>query len=84
MYFVFVLVLTGFVFLLFCSSTVMSILSWTLPLAFIYFLMKRAGSAMGGMGGRPGSGGAGGMFGFSQSKARIIKENTGVTFKYGS
>ena len=38
---------------------------------------------MGGMGG--GSGGAGGskggIFGFGQSTARIIKENTGVTFK---
>ena len=42
------------------------------------------GGMMGGgmMGGRPGAGGkAGGMFGFSQSTARIIKENTGVTFK---
>lgn len=36
---------------------------------------------MGGAG-RPGSaGGKGGMFGFGQSTARIIKENTGVTFK---
>lgn len=33
-------------------------------------------------GGKPGSGGGmGGMFGFGQSTARIIKENTGVTFK---
>ena len=40
---------------------------------------------MGGIGGagRPGSSGGarGGMFGFGQSTARIIKENTGVTFK---
>lgn len=34
-----------------------------------------------GAGGRPGSGGMGGIFGFGQSTARIIKENTGVTFK---
>ncbi len=40
------------------------------------------------MPGRPGGGGSGGsgggmggMFGFGQSTARIIKENTGVTFK---
>ena len=42
---------------------------------------------MGGMGGLGGSGGKGssgsrgGIFGFGQSTARIIKENTGVTFK---
>jgi len=42
---------------------------------------------MGGMpgmggGGSGGSGGSrGGMFGFGQSTARIVKENTGVTFK---
>lgn len=35
-----------------------------------------------GAGGRPGSGGMGGIFGFGQSTARILKENTGVTFKY--
>ena len=41
------------------------------------------GSMMGGAPGRPGApGGArGGMFGFGQSTARILKENTGVTFK---
>lgn len=39
-------------------------------------------SGMMGGAGRPGSaGGKGGMFGFGQSTARIIKENTGVTFK---
>ena len=39
------------------------------------------GGAMGGRPGAPG-GSKGGMFGFGQSTARIIKENTGVTFKY--
>lgn len=35
------------------------------------------------MGGQGGANGArGGLFGFSQSTARLIKENTGVTFKY--
>ena len=35
------------------------------------------------MGGRPGGAGGsrGGVFGFGQSTARIIKDNTGVTFK---
>lgn len=32
-------------------------------------------------GGMPFGGKSGGMFGFGQSTARIIKENTGVTFK---
>lgn len=36
---------------------------------------------MGGMGGKPGGKGPGGMFGFGQSTARILKENTGVVFK---
>ncbi len=36
---------------------------------------------MSGMGGKGGKGGPGGMFGFGQSTARIIKENTGVKFK---
>jgi hypothetical protein len=41
------------------------------------------GSMMGGAPGRPGApgGSRGGMFGFGQSTARILKENTGVTFK---
>ena len=33
------------------------------------------------MANRGGGGGPGGIFGMSQSKARILKENTGVTFK---
>lgn len=47
--------------------------------------MRRGASAlggMGGMGGRPGAGGKGGILGFGQSTARILKGNTGVTFKY--
>ncbi len=46
--------------------------------------MRRGMSAMGrgGMPGNPfGGGRGGGMFGFGQSTARILKENTGVTFK---
>ncbi len=43
--------------------------------------MGSLGGAMGAPG-RPGAPGAkGGMFGFGQSTARILKENTGVTFK---
>jgi hypothetical protein len=44
--------------------------------------MGSLGGAMGGAPGRPGAPGSkGGMFGFGQSTARILKENTGVTFK---
>ena len=45
------------------------------------FILK--GMGMGGMGKSSGGGAGsrGGIFGFGQSTARIIKENTGVTFK---
>jgi ATP-dependent Zn protease len=61
----------------------MNLLSFLLPLLFIGFMMRRGMSAMGGKGpGNPfGGGKGGGMFGFGQSTARILKENTGVTFK---
>jgi ATP-dependent Zn protease len=70
-------------------NTILNILSFVLPLAFLFFIMRRGMSSMGGMGmpgmggggGKSGSGSRGGMFGFGQSTARIIKENTGVTFK---
>ena len=61
--------------------------SWIIPLAFLYYFARRSlGGGMGmggraGTGARPGAGGMGGIFGFGQSTARIIKENTGVTFK---
>ena len=44
--------------------------------------LEHGEDVVGAMGGRPGTPGAkGGMFGFGQSTARILKENTGVTFK---
>ena len=68
------------------SSSILSIAGWILPIVFIYYFMGRGLGGMSGMmGGKPGAGGAGGrggIFGFGQSTARIIKENTGVTFKY--
>jgi AFG3 family protein len=66
------------------STTLTNAFLWVAPLAFIFFLMRRGMSGMvGAMGGagRPGASGKGGMFGFGQSTARILKENTGVTFK---
>ena len=62
----------------FQRSTLLSFLSWSLPLFFIFYFYKRMS---GGMANRGGGGGPGGIFGMSQSKARILKENTGVTFK---
>jgi ATP-dependent Zn protease len=49
----------------------------------IGFFLRRGMSAMGGRGGANpfGGGKGGGMFGFGQSTARVLKENTGVTFK---
>jgi len=63
--------------------TVVNFAIWTLPFVFIFFMMRRGMSGMGGLGkpGVGGTGGRGGLFGFGQSTARIIKENTGVTFK---
>lgn len=65
------------------GSSIFNLALWILPTVLFFWWMRRNMSIGGGMmGGRPGAGGkAGGMFGFSQSTARIIKENTGVTFK---
>lgn len=55
---------------------------WLLPLALLFYFTRRSLGGMKMGGGRPGAGGGmGGIFGFGQSTARIIKENTGVTFK---
>ena len=62
---------------IFNSGTIYSIVSVLLPVALIYYFMR----GMAGKGASGGGGGPGGIFGIAQSKARIIKENTGVTFK---
>ena len=62
-------------------SGLFNLLTFLLPLFFIGFLMRRNIKAMGGKGGMPFGGGQGGFFGYGQSTARILKENTGVTFK---
>jgi ATP-dependent Zn protease len=61
----------------------LGLVGWVLPIALIIFFMRRAGGLgrAGGIGGA-GGGGRGGIMGFGQSTARIVKENTGVTFKY--
>jgi hypothetical protein len=62
----------------------LNIALWILPFAFFIYAMRRGMNGMTGMmGGRPGGAGGsrGGVFGFGQSTARIIKDNTGVTFK---
>ena len=65
----------------------MNLVGWILPIAFFIYIMRRgmngmAGGGLGGLGGGARSGGSkSGIFGFGQSTARIIKENTGVTFK---
>lgn len=70
--------------LLVLSSALLSAFGWLVPLALLFYFTRRSfgGMGMGGSSGRPGSGGMGGIFGFGQSTARILKENTGVTFKY--
>ncbi|KAI3380472.1 hypothetical protein SNEBB_008891 [Seison nebaliae] len=67
-------------------STILSVLGWILPFVLIFWFMRRAGSMM--MGGKSGGGGSsgigggpGGIFGMGSSKARIVSENVGVTFK---
>jgi hypothetical protein len=60
-------------------SSVASFISFVLPFAVLFFIFRRAGGASKSGGGGLGGGLFGGM---SQSKARVIKENTGVTFKY--
>lgn len=67
-------------------ANVLSGIGWFLPLLLFIYWGRKSLSGMGGMGamGRPGQkggSGVGGIFGFGQSTARIIKENTGVTFK---
>ncbi|CAF0841449.1 unnamed protein product [Brachionus calyciflorus] len=65
------------------ASSVLSAVFWFLPLIFFIYWGRRSLSGMGGMGGlggRPGSKSGGGIFGFGQSTARILKENTGVKF----
>ena len=71
----------------------MNLLSFILPIAFLVYIMRRGMTGLGGMGGMGGLGGrtgssssgrSSGIFGFGQSTARIIKENTGVTFKLES
>ena len=62
-------------------------MSYLLPIVFMVYLFRKGMSGLGGlggaMGGKSGAGGkSGGIIGFGQSTARIIKENTGVTFKY--
>ena len=64
----------------------MNMVGWILPIAFFIYIMRRgvsgmAGGGMGGLGGGGSKSGPGGIFGFGQSTARILKENTGVTFK---
>jgi len=67
-------------------SNLLSLMSYLLPIVFMVYLFRKGMSGLGGlggaMGGKSGAGGkSGGIFGFGQSTARIIKENTGVTFK---
>lgn len=66
-------------------SSLMNAALYILPLVFIFYMYRKGMSGLGGMGGMGGAGGGkggkGGIFGFGQSTARIIKENTGVKFK---
>ena len=61
-------------------STLLNAGLYILPLVFIFYFMRKGMSGLGGMTGG-GKGGKGGIFGFGQSTARIVKENTGVKFK---
>ncbi len=67
-------------------SSIMNIGLYILPIAFMIYFMRKGmsglgGGGLGGMGGAGGKGGKGGIFGFGQSTARVLKENTGVKFK---
>lgn len=65
-------------------SSLFNVALYILPLVFIVYFMRKGMSGLGGMGGiggAGGKGGKGGIFGFGQSTARVIKENTGVKFK---
>ncbi|XP_041375656.1 AFG3-like protein 2, partial [Gigantopelta aegis] len=62
------------------GSLVLSSLNFILPLALLFWLIRRSSSML--QGGRPGTrGGAGGIFGFGQTTAKIIKEDIGVKFR---
>ena len=68
------------------ASSLFNVALYILPLVFIVYFMRKGMSGLGGMGGlggggAGGKGGKGGIFGFGQSTARVIKENTGVKFK---
>ncbi|CAD5119933.1 DgyrCDS8512 [Dimorphilus gyrociliatus] len=62
------------------ASLLTSSLNIILPLAFIFWLIKRSSNMLGG--GKPGSSGrgAGGLFGFGQSTAKVLQEDVGVRF----
>lgn len=68
------------------ASSFFNVALYILPIAFMIYFMRKgmsgmAGGGLGGMGGAGGKGGKGGIFGFGQSTARVLKENTGVKFK---
>ena len=61
----------------------MNIFGWLVGPLVLFYFFRRSMGGVGAAGGRSGGmgGGPGGMFGFGQSTARVVKENTGVTFK---
>lgn len=58
-----------------------SALNIVLPLAFLFWILRRSSGLMGGS--RPGGGSrsAGGLFGFGQTTAKVIKDDVGIRFK---
>lgn len=60
------------------ASLLTSSLNFIVPLAFIFWLIKRSSNML--AGGKPGSSGRGGLFGFAQSTAKVLKEDVGVRF----
>lgn len=66
------------------GSLLGSALNIILPLAFIFWIIRRTSSGIMGGGVRPGSGGrggSGGIFGFGQTTAKVITDDVGVRFK---
>ncbi|KAK2142771.1 hypothetical protein LSH36_915g00071 [Paralvinella palmiformis] len=65
------------------SSLLLSALNIIIPVAFIFWIIRRSAAGM--MGGRPGTGsrpgGPGGFFGFGQTTAKVIKEDSGIRFR---